>query len=165
MFFRKNKIDKPIRRGIYYGVTSGVITVLGLLIGLFSSTNSKHVMLAGVLTVALADALSDGVGMRVSEESDNMHNKRTIWESTLSTMFAKMLLGLSFVVPVLLLPLTASVIVALAWGLTVIAVLSYIIAKQNKEKITRIIIEHVGITILVVALSYSIGLAIEAFVT
>jgi VIT1/CCC1 family predicted Fe2+/Mn2+ transporter len=164
MFFRKNKIDKPIKRGICYGVTSGVITVLGLLIGLFSSTDSKHVVLAGVLTVALADALSDGVGMRVSEESDNIHNKKTIWEATLSTTFAKMLLGLTFVLPILLLPLTVSVIVALVWGLTVIAILSYIIAKQNKEKAVLVVIEHVGITILVVALSYFVGLAIEAFV-
>jgi hypothetical protein len=45
-----------IRTGISFGLTSAVITTLGLMVGLHSGTHSKIVVLAGILTIAIADA-------------------------------------------------------------------------------------------------------------
>ena len=45
-----------LRTGISFGLTSAVITTLGLMVGLHSGTHSKIVVLAGILTIAVADA-------------------------------------------------------------------------------------------------------------
>lgn len=43
-----------LRTGISFGLTSAVITTLGLMVGLHSGTGSKLVVLGGVLTIAIA---------------------------------------------------------------------------------------------------------------
>ena len=56
-----------LRTGISFGLTSAVITTLGLMVGLHSGTHSKIVVFAGILTIAIADAFSDALG---SHDSD-----------------------------------------------------------------------------------------------
>jgi len=51
----------PLRSGISFGLTSGVITTLGLMVGLQSGTQSRLAVVGGVLTIAIADALSDAL--------------------------------------------------------------------------------------------------------
>ena len=76
-----------LKVGFSFGLTSGIITTLGLLTGLDSSTNSKLVVIGGVLTIAIADAFSDVLGIHISEESENKHTSREIWESTFFYFF------------------------------------------------------------------------------
>ena len=76
-----------LKVGFSFGLTSGIITTLGLLTGLNSSTNSKLVVIGGILTIAIADAFSDALGIHVSEESENKHTSREIWESTFFYFF------------------------------------------------------------------------------
>ena len=71
--------------GISFGLTSGLITTLGLMTGLYSGTNSKLVVIGGILTIAFADSLSDSLGIHISEESENKHTHKEIWESTFFT--------------------------------------------------------------------------------
>ena len=58
-----------IRKGLGFGLTSGVITTLGLLVGLNAGTHSKKIVLGGILLIAIADALSDALGIHISEEA------------------------------------------------------------------------------------------------
>ncbi|MDD3035549.1 MAG: hypothetical protein PHO93_01385 [Candidatus Saccharimonadaceae bacterium] len=152
-----------LKKGLSYGTTSGVITSLGLLIGLFSSNSSSGVILAGLFTIAFADALSDGLGIHISEESEGRFSKKEIWEATVSTVVAKMALGLSFVLPIIFLPLLPAIITNISWGLIVLISLSYIIAKQNKEKVISVLSEHVGLAIFVVIGSFAIGKLINLY--
>ena len=48
-----------IQVGLSFGLTSGIITTLGLMVGLASGTNSRLAVIGGVATIAVADALSD----------------------------------------------------------------------------------------------------------
>lgn len=146
-----------LRKGLSYGTTSGVITSLGLLIGLYSTSASREVILAGILTIAFADALSDGLGIHISEESENHHSNRSIWESTLATVFSKMVLGLTFVIPLILLSLKTAIIVNVIWGTLALSLLCYKIAKQNKEKASTVLAGHLGIALFVVVGSCLIG--------
>jgi vacuolar iron transporter family protein len=160
-----NEIMKAsLRKGFSYGTTSGVITSLGLLIGLYSTTSSKTVILAGLLTIAFADALSDGLGIHVSEESENRFSVRSIWESTFATVFAKMSLGLSFVIPILLFPLEIAILIAFGWGLLVLIILSYKIAIQNKKSVFSFLFKHLALAVFVIIGSYVIGHLIGVFV-
>lgn len=152
-----------LRRGLSYGATSGVITSLGLLVGLTATTSSKEVLLAGLLTIAFADALSDGFGMHVSEESDGHESKKAIWEVTFSTVIAKMLIGTSFIIPFIVLQNIQAIIIDFVWGLIVLSYLSYRVAKQNNERIYPALIEHLTLACLVIAGSFIIGRVISMF--
>ncbi|HID20408.1 MAG TPA: hypothetical protein EYP28_05685, partial [Methanophagales archaeon] len=58
-----------LKIGFSFGLTSAIITTLGLMVGLHSGTHSKLVVIGGVLTIAIADAFSDALGIHISEES------------------------------------------------------------------------------------------------
>ena len=47
-----------LRIGFSFGITSAIITTLGLMVGLHSGTHSKLVVIGGVLTIAIEDAFS-----------------------------------------------------------------------------------------------------------
>lgn len=146
-----------IKVGFSFGLTSGIITTLGLLVGLSSSTNSQLVVVGGILTIAIADAFSDALGIHISEESESQHTTREVWEATISTFLFKFIFALTFLVPVLLLQLSTAVVVSVVWGLSMLALLSYAIAKEQGEKPWSVVVEHLVIGVIVIALTYVVG--------
>lgn len=148
---------KSMNAGISFGLTSGVITTLGLMIGLHAGTQSTPVVVGGIVTIAIADALSDALGIHISEEARNSNSVRGIWAATVTTFLAKFLMALSFLVPVLLFDLATAVLVSLAWGMGVICVLSYLIAREQGVATWKVVGEHLVIALLVVVLTYVVG--------
>ena len=90
-----------IKTGLCFGLTSAIITTLGLMVGLHSFSGSKIIVIGGILTIAIADAFSDSLGIHISEEAENLHTRRELWESTLVTFSAKFLFAMIFMIPVL----------------------------------------------------------------
>ncbi|MGI9271006.1 MAG: hypothetical protein ACR2QT_04470 [Woeseiaceae bacterium] len=150
--------NKGVRTGLFFGATSGVITTVGLIAGLNAGTHSVAAVLGGIFVIAVADAMSDALGIHLAEESDPNATSEHIWAATVSTFLTKFVFALSFAVPLLLLPLDQAVIASIAWGMFVITVLSYFIAKAQQASAFAIIAEHLGIALLVVFLSHMIGL-------
>ncbi len=146
-----------LRTGICFGLTSAVITTLGLMVGLHSGTHSRIVVLAGVLTIAIADAFSDALGIHISEESDKTRTAKQVWGATIATFLTKFLFALTFAVPVLLLPLSVAIIVSLLWGLSILTALSYIIARSQDEPAWKIVGEHLIIASLVLVITHWVG--------
>jgi len=146
-----------IRKGFSFGLTSGIITTLGLIVGLHSSTNSSTIIVGGVLVIAIADALSDALGIHVSEESENKHSAMEVWESTVATFLSKFIFALTFIVPFLLFPLSLAIIVSVIWGLSLIMAFSLYMAKQQNIKPFRVILEHLVIAIFVIVVTHYVG--------
>ncbi|MFC1768753.1 hypothetical protein ACFLZX_03225 [Nanoarchaeota archaeon] len=149
-------MESSLLKGICYGLTSGVITTLGLIVGLNSFTESKLFIIGGVLTIAIADSFSDSLGIHISEESSNKSHKG-VWKATLSTFFAKMLFSLTFIVPIMMFDYPISVYVSIGWGFLLLGLLSYYIATMNKTNPIKVILEHLGIALVVVVLTHYIG--------
>ncbi|MCX9009914.1 MAG: hypothetical protein OIN66_02220 [Candidatus Methanoperedens sp.] len=146
-----------IKTGFSFGITSGIITTLGLIVGLDSGTHSKAVVVGGVLTIAIADAFSDALGIHISEESECRHTTKEIWISTLSTFFAKFIFAMTFIIPILLLQLTTAIIASIIWGLSLLGIISFYLAKQQKVKPWRVIMEHLLIALVVIAATHYAG--------
>jgi VIT1/CCC1 family predicted Fe2+/Mn2+ transporter len=163
-------MNHSIITGFSFGSTSGVITTLGLMIGLHAGTHSKMVVLGGILTIAIADAFSDALGIHISEESENKHTAGEIWMSTISTFIAKFMVALTFVIPVLLWPFSTTIImpillmeipvaliIAVIWGLFLITLISIKIAKRQGAKISHVVLEHLIIVIMVIIITHYAG--------
>ena len=146
-----------LRTGISFGLTSGVITTLGLMVGLHSGTHSKIVVLGGIITIAIADAFSDALGIHISEEAENIHTTKQIWCATITTFLTKFLCAMTFAVPVLLLSLSTAIVVGLIWGLSILTILSYIIARTQEEPPWKVVGEHLLIAILVITITHWVG--------
>ena len=145
------------RTGLFFGATSGVITTIGLIVGLNSGTKSITAVLGGIFVFAVADAMSDALGIHLAEESDPETSHDHVWSATIMTFITKFVFSISFAVPLLLLPLSSAVVASVVWGLLVIVLLSYFLARSQGESPYAIIAEHVGIAMLVVVLSHYIG--------
>lgn len=154
-------MKQSIKTGFSFGLTSGVITTLGLMIGLFSSTHSEAVIIGGILTIAIADAMSDALGIHISEESKSESNHKHVWESTISTFLAKLIFASTFIIPLVIFSLKMAIIISVIWGLLLLVLFSFYIAKIKKEKPRAIMLEHLFIAVLVIILTYFVGVSVD----
>jgi VIT1/CCC1 family predicted Fe2+/Mn2+ transporter len=145
------------KKGFSFGLTSGIITTLGLIVGLEAGTNSKAIILGGILTIAVADAFSDALGVHLSEESENQHSQKEIWESTVATFLSKFIFALTFIVPFLIFTITTAVYICIIWGVLLLTLLSINIARQENKKTWSVASEHLLITALVIILTHFLG--------
>jgi len=146
-----------LKIGFSFGLTSAIITTLGLIVGLHASTHSKLVVIGGILTIAVADAFSDAIGIHISEESENKHTTKEIWESTISTFLSKFAFALIFIVPILLFQLSTAIIVNVICGLFLLGIFSFHVAKAQKTKPWKVVMEHLIIALVVIVITHYVG--------
>lgn len=158
---KPQKMATPFKSGLNFGLTSAVITTLGLMIGLLSGTGSKLAVLGGILTIAIADSFSDALGMHMSEESKDGNKQKEIWQTTIATLLSKFGFAITFIIPVIFLDLTLAVIVNCLWGIILLTIISLIMAKSQKRSSIGIIAEHLIIASVVIIASYYAGVLIN----
>lgn len=155
-------LKSSFKTGLSFGLTSGIITTLGLMVGLHAGTHSKLVVAGGIITIAVADAFSDALGIHVAQESENQHSAREIWEATVATFLAKFVFALTFLVPVLLLPIASAIVVGIGWGLFLLGLLSFSMAKEQRASPWLVITEHLVIALVVIATTHYVGHWVQA---
>lgn len=146
-----------IKRGFSFGLTTGVVTTLGMIMGLNASTNSLLAILGGIIIIAIADALSDAFGVHMSEEFANGKDQKSVWEATLSTFLFKFVIALTFIIPFLLFTLDIAIIVCIIYGLLLIGIFSYYLGKSQKINKKKVVLEHLGIAIFVIIATHLVG--------
>jgi VIT1/CCC1 family predicted Fe2+/Mn2+ transporter len=156
-------MKETLLKGLGFGLTSGVITTLGIIVGLHAGTHSKLAVLAGMLVLAVADALSDAIGIHISEEAEGEHATKEVWEATLFAFSSKFGFTLTFVPPIVFLELSMAILVSIVWGLFLIVVLSLYTAKLQNKNVHRAIAEHLFVTVIVIIFAQYIGNLIHGF--
>ncbi|MFW9959326.1 MAG: hypothetical protein ACFFCT_14765 [Candidatus Odinarchaeota archaeon] len=153
-----------VKKGLSFGLTSGVITTLGMIVGINASTNSRLAVIAAIVAIAIADAFSDAAAMHVSEESEGVHSRKGIWEATLATFLTKFIFAMTFVIPIWFLPLDTAVLVDIIWGLFIMTTFNIFLARSQEERVLRVVFEHLAIAIIVVLITYIVGLSLSTVV-
>lgn len=152
-----------IQIGLNFGATSGIITTIGLITGLHASTYSKIVVIGGILTIAVADACSDALGIHMAEEAECVHTHAQVWLSTIMTFLCKFIVTITFIIPFLIFELGSAVNAALIWGLLLLSLVNYKMAKEQNIKPWKVILEHSSIAIIVVIATHHLGKWISNF--
>ena len=152
---------RAFKVGFSFGITSGIITTLGLMVGLNSSTQSRFVVIGGILTIAIADSFSDAMGMHLAQESENRLTHKDVWKSTIFTLIAKFIFSSIFIIPILLFNLRVAIIISLMLGLYLIFLLSLIISRERNDNPYKVIFEHISITIFVIIAAHYLGILIS----
>jgi VIT1/CCC1 family predicted Fe2+/Mn2+ transporter len=133
---------------VSFGLTTAVITSLGMLVGMYSATSSKLAVIAGIVVMAVADGLSDAVSLHTAEESEvdesgSKHTTKEIWLTTFLAFISVSGFTLTFAIPVQLFPIETAITVAMAWGILLLVVLNFYIARIRKEEPAKLILEHI----------------------
>lgn len=147
--------DKSSERGFSFGLVTGIITTLGAIVGLYSSTNSITPIIAAIISIGIADAFSDSLGIHISEESRTKSGEK-IWKATISTFFSKLFFAFSFLIPILVFPLPLSIVVSSIYGISLIGIYSYTLQKKKVKKY-KAIVEHILIAVLTIIIIYLVG--------
>ncbi|MFA6119174.1 MAG: hypothetical protein WCT85_01315 [Parachlamydiales bacterium] len=153
--------NASFKTGFGFGIGSGIITTLGLMIGLFSTTNSKGIVIAGILTIAIADSCSDALGIHVSQESLGNHTNKEIWFSTLYTFLSKFFVTLTFLPIIIIFNLTLGIILNIFWGFILLFLFSYVVAKKQGNNPYKAAMEHIAIMFFVITATYYLGKLID----
>ena len=147
---------RPNQTKFSFGGTSAIITILGLIIGLDSTANPKVAIIGGILVIALADNISDSLGIHIFQESECV-DKKEVWLSTLTNFLTRLFVSFSFVALVALLPMTLAVPCSIIWGMGLLAAISYAIARGRGLNPYPAILEHFSIAIAVIIASEFAG--------
>lgn len=156
------KYSHQLITGISFGMTTAVITSLGMIAGMYSATSSKLAVVAGIVVMAIADGLSDAISLHTAEEAEvengmSKHTPKEIWLTTLFAFLSVSGFTLTFTIPVLIFPLEKATFVAIAWGMLLLVLLNYYIAKTKKENPVKLIAEHILLAMFVIIVSYVVG--------
>ena len=151
-------MKRAFKIGFSFGLPSGIVTTLGLMVGLNSITQSRLVVIGGILTIALADSFSDAMGIHFSQESENHLTHLDVWNSTIFTFIAKFIFSSMFIFPILLLSLHKAIFLSVAIGLFCIFVMSLLLARERNDDPWKVIGEHLTITVLVIIITHYVGI-------
>ena len=139
-----------------FGATSAIITNLGIITGLDTLAHPKLSIIAGILTVALADNIADSFGIHIYQESECIDIKE-VWLSTFTNFLTRIFVSFTFVILVALLPIGLAMPCSIFWGLALLSIMSYAIAKERKVAPYSAILEHIIIAVFVITLSHFAG--------
>jgi VIT1/CCC1 family predicted Fe2+/Mn2+ transporter len=151
----KNTV-RPAQTRFSFGATSAIITNLGIITGLDSLTHPKLSIIGALLVIALADNLSDSFGIHIYQESEHI-GKKEVWLSTLTNFLTRLFVSSTFIIMIIVLPIRLATVCSVIWGLFVLTVMTYTIAKQQKINPFSAIFVHLTIAVIVVVASNFIG--------
>jgi len=152
---------RAFKIGFSFGIPSGIVTTLGLMVGLNSITHSNLVVIGGILTIAIADSFSDALGIHFSQESESHLSHKDVWKSTICTLLSKFIFSSMFIIPVLIFERNIAIIISVMIGLYLIFLTSLTIARRRKDNPFKVISEHILIAIFVIFITHYAGILIS----
>lgn len=141
--------------GFYFGIISGTITTLGMIISLFivssSSKINLKVLASGILGLALGDSFSDGLGLYYSNrgEGDDRDKSRDIG---LATTLYKIIFTMSFLPIMVVFPSITGLIISIVW--THFLVIYATLQIEEKSVGVETIVKHLLVLWVVIILGY-----------
>jgi VIT1/CCC1 family predicted Fe2+/Mn2+ transporter len=139
-----------------FGGTAGIVASVALIVGLDAAAFSKSVIVSSLLIVALADNLADSLSIHLYQESERLDPVKALL-ATVTNFAARFVVTFSFVALVLALPVRGTVVAALAWGLFLLGLLSWMIARQRGVRPIPEIAKHLAVAVVVIFVAQLIG--------
>jgi vacuolar iron transporter family protein len=139
-----------------FGSAAAIITNVSLIVGLGSAQAGKGPIIGALLTIAIADNISDSLGIHLYKESEGYEGTMSLLATAVS-FTARLVVSLSFIAVVLALPISTAIPVATAWGLLLLTILSYLINRSRNQSSIMEIAKHLFVALIVIWLSRYAG--------
>jgi hypothetical protein len=148
---------------ISFGAASAIVTSMGVIIGFGAGGISKSTVVAGLLIVGLGDNLTDSLSIHIYQESERLE-KGAAFKATLGNFATRLILSLSFVALVVSFSGTNMLLACLAWGILLLASLTWLVAKSRHANVTTELLKHLAVAAAVIAASFATGTFVSVYV-
>ena len=162
---RMDKLEFTNLTNYIFGSTAAIITNTSLIVGMGTAGTGKGPILGGLLTIALADNISDSLGIHMYKEAEG-HGAKLSLLATVLNFTSRLLVSLSFVAIVLMLSISQAIPAAVVWGLLLLILISYLITRRNRASGASAVLEmsrHVLVAVIVIAVSRYSGYLIARY--
>ena len=139
-----------------FGSTSAILTNMAIIIGMDTASNAKLAIIGSLLVIAVADNISDSLGIHIFQESEGLSQKK-VWLQTITNFFSRLVTSIGFILIIATLPLNIAIIFSLIYGLLILSLVSYTIALSKKMNPIYSILEHLFIAVIIILLSRFFG--------
>tara|TARA_Y100000310_G_C20551832_1_gene748475 strand:+ start:43 stop:1083 length:1041 start_codon:yes stop_codon:yes gene_type:complete len=144
-----------------FGISSAVLTTIGIIMGMNSATSSLIAVVSGIAVVATADSLSDAIGMYASKKSERGISATTAFRSALNVFLGKAIFSATFIIPFMVFSFSNAISASIIWGLLLLTFVNIQIAFIQEENIPLVVTKNLFVAIIVMALSYFVGKGIS----
>jgi len=136
---------------------------MALITGLDAAKAGRATMVSALLIAAVADNLTDSLSVHMYQESERLE-EREAFVGTLTNFATRFILCLSFVLIVMLFREHAAVAGGIVWGMSLLTVLTYILARHRKVSAMPEVGKHLAVAMVIIFVSKSIGHWVTAHV-
>ncbi|MEA5098349.1 MAG: hypothetical protein VB032_07430 [Burkholderiaceae bacterium] len=148
-------------RWISFGGTAAIVTSTSLIIGMDAAGSGWRSIVSAIAMFAVADNLTDSLSVHIYQESEGLESREAFF-STVANFFARMSVAFTFMAMVITVPRRWLPISAAAWGLLLLVLLTYRLARERAGKpIVKEICKHVWVATAVIGLSRLMGMWIQ----
>jgi len=158
---RLSEMIKPTR--ISFGGTAAIVTSMALIAGLDAANAGRATMVSALLIAAVADNLTDSLSVHMYQESERLE-EREAFVGTLTNFATRLVVCLTFVLIVALFREPAAVAGGIVWGMSLLTVLTYILARHRKVSAVSEVGKHLAVAVVIIFVSKSIGHWVTAHV-
>jgi VIT1/CCC1 family predicted Fe2+/Mn2+ transporter len=143
--------------------TAAIVTSMALIGGLEAAHAGRATVISALLIAAVADNLTDSLSVHMYQESERFERKDA-FIGTLTNVGARFVVCLSFVLIIVVIPKPVAAIAGMTWGLLLLAILTCILARHRQVSTVSEVAKHLGVAVLVIAVSRTVGQWIAAHV-
>lgn len=148
---------------ISFGGTAAIVTSMALIAGLDAAHAARASMVSALLIAAVADNLTDSLSVHMYQESQRLE-QREVFLGTLSNFGTRLVVCMSFVLIVLLSPKSLAAVGGLAWGMSLLIVLTCVLARHRRVAASSEVAKHLGVAVAIIFVSKLVGFWIAAHV-
>ena len=154
-------MDSSSLQGMYFGLTEGTVTTMGIIIGMMASLPMKKAIFSAVIAATLSDSFGDSIGIYYSEEATG----RTEGINAVKNMvFFKLLMACLYLIPLLLIKnLKTGIYTSIVLALFVISLSFYNLAQLKEINTTEFVVKNTMAVGLVIIITYYIVSMVERF--
>ena len=161
-------------QGVAFGTMDGLITILGVVIGIASATDSSGAVVIAGLVAGLANAFGNSFGFYASElaeraehiqENQHLSSMTETRRSTILAFAHSLASTLVIVAPFTVLSLTSAMIVSLILALVLLFALGALVGKFSHASPWRFGVRYVILGVAGAALSFVIGQIVGSVLT
>ena len=139
-----------------FGGAAAIITNVSLIVGMGSAHAGKGPIIGALLTIAIADNISDSLGIHLYKEAEGYEGKLSLFATALSFL-SRLVVSFSFIAIVLVFSISQAIPVAIVWGHLLLTLISYLINRSRKRQSVLEVLKHLLVAVSVIVLSRYAG--------
>ena len=129
---------------------------MALIAGLDAAHAGKASVISALLIAAVADNLTDSLSVHMYQESERLEQTE-VFIGTLSNFVTRLIVCMSFVVIVLVSPGHLAAVWGMAWGMSLLIVLTCLLARYRRVGALSEIGKHIAVAVAIILVSKNVG--------